>query len=193
VAVSIVALPAAVRAARGEGTEGLFSATRRDCSARGGCAYYGTWTANRPGTAVVRDVLMDEWPPDLPLGSVMPALYFGETDPPVVYPADGSTEWMLILLAAPGGLVIAAIVLRSVVLEQHAARRSANYRPRRALQPESRTPDRGSSHVPIRHLTRSSQADPPADVPSAPRAIGPHEPTRPSRRYEAVRTHRSQG
>lgn len=41
VVVAIVTLPTAVRAARGEGTEGSFTAIRRDCSARGGCASTG--------------------------------------------------------------------------------------------------------------------------------------------------------
>lgn len=90
---------------------------------------------------MIRNALMDEWPADLPLGSVVPALYLGETDPLVVYPADGSVEWLLILLTAAGWLVVAGIGLHAVVLEHRATRRSANYRPRRAMQPESPTAD----------------------------------------------------
>jgi hypothetical protein len=137
VVMAIVALPNAIRAASGEGTKGSFSAERQECLPRGGCAYYGTWTADPPEAAVVQNVLMDEWPTELPLGSTVPAVYLGQTDPAVVYPADGSIAWVHIVLTIAGAVLAAGIGIRAEVLEHRADRRAVGYRARRAAQPES--------------------------------------------------------
>ena len=132
-ALSLTALPYAVKAARGQGTHGTFTAERQECSRRA-CAHYGTWRADPPADRVVTDVLMDEWPADKPLGASVPALYLGETDPAVVYPAEESLAWLYILATA--GLVLlfvrgAYAAIKELREDRRRARRMLGYEPRR--------------------------------------------------------------
>lgn len=132
-AMAVTALPYALRAARGDGTHGSFTAERQECSKRS-CSYYGTWRADPPGEVVLADVLINEWPADLPLGESVDALYLGETDPAVVYPADGSLAWLYVLVLA--GVAVLLLVGVKVAIDEvregrRLARRSAGYEPRR--------------------------------------------------------------
>lgn len=132
-AMAATALPYALRAARGDGTHGSFTAERQECSKRS-CSHYGTWRADPPGDVVVSNVLMDEWPSGLPLGESVDALYLGEADPAVVYPADGSLAWLHILVLA-GAAVLLLWGTKAAIDEvregRRLAQRSVGYEPQR--------------------------------------------------------------
>jgi hypothetical protein len=139
-AAAVTALPYAVRAARGDGTHGRFTAERQECSKRG-CAHYGTWRADAPSDQVVADALMDEWPPDLPLGSSVDARYLSETDPAVVYPAGESFMWLYMLVVAGFAVLLvlgAGVAIGEFRDDRRLARRSEGYEPRRVeIEPPS--------------------------------------------------------
>lgn len=89
-------MPAAINAARGEGQVGTFIAEHRSCAPMryGGesCSWYGTFeTAD--GSRRVGDVFLDTDSPRS-VGDRVAVLYEGETDPPKVYLADGSRDWL---------------------------------------------------------------------------------------------------
>lgn len=78
---------------------------------------------------------MDEWPTDSALGSSVEAVYLGEVDPAVVYPATDSLAWLYVLVVAGGAVVLIAGVWTGLSLiraERGFARRSRGYEPRRA-------------------------------------------------------------
>ncbi len=83
-------------AARGEGQRGTFVAEREDCE-RSGCSWYGRYVSE-DGTTRFDDVLIDAGPSRV--GDSIPALYEVQTDPPKVYTADGSKDWVWVLLLA---------------------------------------------------------------------------------------------
>ena len=91
-------LPEAVQAARGEGQAGTFTAQRQECT-RHGCSWYGTFTSD-DGSVRLPDVLLDGL--EAQRGDRVPALFEGETNPPLVYLAEGSREWVYVLLLMLG-------------------------------------------------------------------------------------------
>jgi hypothetical protein len=104
-----VAMPAALDAAKGEGQAGTFVAERRSCSPTkyGGesCSWYGAFEA-ADGSRRVADVLLNTDTPRQ-VGERVAVLYEGQTDPPKVYLAEGSRDWLwgvLLLLASFGYL-----------------------------------------------------------------------------------------
>lgn len=100
-----VSLPSSVRAAHGEGLAGTFTAEREQCGPRGRCNWYGSYVSD-DGSVRFDDVLLDGLRADR--GDRVPALYEGQDDPPLVYSADGSKEWIgvvICMLIAAGYLV----------------------------------------------------------------------------------------
>jgi membrane protein implicated in regulation of membrane protease activity len=101
VAAGAVGLPSALRAARGDGVRGVFTAQSLSCSKA--CFWTGTFTS---GNGQVRpDVTYDdELPATTHPGSIVPALYPGSSNE--VFAVRGSTTWLmyivLISLASAG-------------------------------------------------------------------------------------------
>ena len=102
-------MPAAVDAAQGEGRAGTFIAAHRSCAPTrfGGesCSWYGTFDS-ADGSRRVADVLLDADTPQS-VGDRVAVLSEGESDPPKVYLAQGSRDWLwggLVLLASLGYL-----------------------------------------------------------------------------------------
>lgn len=100
-------LPEAITAARGEGQAGTFVAERRECSPTRSwgeaCSWYGSFLG-ADGVARVDDVLLDSEAPRQ-VGDRLAVLYEGETDPPKVYLAEGSKDWLygLVLVGGAAG------------------------------------------------------------------------------------------
>jgi hypothetical protein len=102
-------MPAAINAAQGEGQAGTFVAERRSCSPTkyGGesCSWYGAFESDDDSRRVA-DVLLDADSPQQ-VGEGVAVLYEGPTDPPKVYLAEGSRDWLwgvLLLFASFGYL-----------------------------------------------------------------------------------------
>ena len=100
-------MPAAIDAAQGEGRAGTFTAEDRSCAPvrLGGeqCSWYGSFVSS-DGVVRLTGVLLDVDTPQR-AGDQEAVLYQGETDPPKVYPAEGSRDWLwgLALLVLAGG------------------------------------------------------------------------------------------
>jgi hypothetical protein len=99
-------LPAAINAAQGEGQAGTFIAEHRSCAPMrfGGesCSWYGTFESADDSVRVA-DVLLNTDSPQS-VGDRVAVLYEGESDPPKVYLADGSTDWLWGLVLLLGGI-----------------------------------------------------------------------------------------
>ena len=98
-------LGGAWRAAHGGGTTGRLTTTNVQCG-RHHCGASGTFVSD-DGTLVVPKAYLDEAGPDPQVGTVYQVRYEGGRRPPVVYPANGSHDWILIA----GFLIVAPIVL----------------------------------------------------------------------------------
>lgn len=111
-----VDLPGALRAARGEGRAGTFTAGQRDCSRvrlAEVCDWYGTYDSG-DGKVHIPKILLDADTPKHP-GERVPVLFEGRRDPAVVYLTRGSKDWLYGiggLAAAVGYLVWAGWRLR---------------------------------------------------------------------------------
>jgi hypothetical protein len=95
------ALGPSLRAARGEGLPGTFTAARQDCGPRGGCDVMGTFVSD-DGTVRFTDAYLDGSADRH--GRQVKALYLGQDDPPTVH-EPGTSQWVLILafLLGSGG------------------------------------------------------------------------------------------
>ncbi len=97
-------LPEAIKAARGEGEAGTFVAERRECSPTRSWGETCSWEGgfrSADGFVSVDDVLLDT---DTPrhVGDRLAVLYGGEADPPKVYLAEGSEDWLYGLFLVGG-------------------------------------------------------------------------------------------
>lgn len=95
--IAFIDLPGSVRAARNEGTPGMFTAVRKVCRpvwerGGGGCSYFGDFTS-RDGSVRLKDVFYEGNPGGI--GNSVAAQYVGTTDPPRVHKVD-SDEWIFV-------------------------------------------------------------------------------------------------
>jgi len=88
-------LSGAWRAAHGRGSVGTFTTTERECD-RHHCGAYGKFVSDA-GNEVVEHAFLDEASDDPYVGQVIRVRYEGGRTPPVVYPASGSDEWLILL------------------------------------------------------------------------------------------------
>lgn len=116
IAVSVVFLPLAARAAFGADTSGTFMVQATTCPGPD-CSSRGRWYADR-STRVIDNAEMDLAPYNISVGDVVPATYLGETDPASVYPADENFTWLYVLaltgLVPPWSSPPCAYALRGV-------------------------------------------------------------------------------
>jgi hypothetical protein len=93
-----------LRAARGQGSRGVFTATTLSCDKT--CSWEGTFTF-RNGTILPHVTYADSLPASVSLGSTVPALFPGGSN--TVYAVRGSTSWLYLLWLLPlvaGGLAV---------------------------------------------------------------------------------------
>ncbi|WP_157740380.1 hypothetical protein [Micromonospora auratinigra] len=106
------------RAQVGDGTRGTFTATRLEC--RKACFVYGDFTAD-DGVARRTDVMLLDGPEKMTPGSTEPALDTGERG--AVYSTSGGPSLVWALAMTAGGLVLAAFLVRMVILSVRRRRR----------------------------------------------------------------------
>jgi membrane protein implicated in regulation of membrane protease activity len=105
-AIGALGLGPAIRAARGEGTRGVFTARTLSCDRT--CSWTGTFTAGN--RQVWPDVMYDgALPPATHPGSIVPALYPGGSND--VFAVRGSTAWRIyaVLMPAASAGVLASL------------------------------------------------------------------------------------
>ncbi|QFG24277.1 hypothetical protein [Actinomadura sp. WMMB 499] len=108
--IACVLIVAAVKDARpaytaqfGSGTPGVFTAREKDCSSRGPCVYSGDFVSD-DGGLVREDVALVPGGGVSGVGASTEAVDTG--NPRGVYPADGSSDWLLLTVLGGAGVVV---------------------------------------------------------------------------------------
>jgi len=122
-ASAVLALPDDLAARRGQGQQGMFTATKENCG-KEGCDVYGAFTA-QDGSFVLEDVRYEF---DLRPGRQVPALVEHGPHSDFVYAVHGSKHWEFVasfLVGASIAVVVAPIVLTRALVarrrEKHGA------------------------------------------------------------------------
>jgi hypothetical protein len=130
-------------AGHGGGRHGSFTAVERSCQRtrlRTVCSFYGTFTTD-DATLQRPRVLLDEPPDGMRIGDRI-AVSDGGGRSAVVYPATGSTEWLII-----AALMTAAVVVLAIWATRLHSRSTAYLRHRRNTQRRRSATPPGSSRA----------------------------------------------
>jgi hypothetical protein len=111
-----------IKAARGEGVHGTFTAKDEACGDAGPCTWHGQFVSD-DGRVRLTDVAIDGGAHGV--GSTVEALYGGRGSIPTVYQAHGSREWTAVVIVLVIGLLMLAPYTVLVLMSLHQRRRQS--------------------------------------------------------------------
>jgi hypothetical protein len=109
-----------IKASRGEGVHGTFTAKDKACGNAGPCTWHGQFVSD-DGRLRLADVAIDGGAHGV--GSTVDALYVGKGSMPTVYQAHASREWTAVVMVLVNGLLMLAAYTVLVLISLHQRRR----------------------------------------------------------------------